>query len=359
MHGRKLSRMGNNLSEEDWILRLLLGSAYFSFPIKKSYYRRSGGMILVAEDKEEADKIFDFLSESSYAVVSTLKEKKIHACNFHFVMHRYRKCEKIEKIQEFMEKTDFFPVLLVAGILPDELGEYGMIFRWRLSHYNFAKLKKLEDDLYDYGVNNTDYMLKRLKQFRTSKCMMKLRGKEKNRDTLIWSAAIGDVWKEIFRKNNMSEEEVECWFCSYLNSAMHAIAESDRIRECFDSDSAVRTCVLRAVEQGEIIVHDIRENQNLGNEILYSEDYYFIPEQLLKKICSPLLETASFVQIKKELSDSGMLESNNVGGNYTVKISCYNPETKNNERFRFLKINKKNLLTDEGLKLEDLEAIQK
>ena len=34
-----------------------------------------------------------------------------------------------------------------------------------------------------------------------------------------------------------------------------------------DSDLAVRTCVLRAVGQGEIVVNDIRNRQNLGNEI--------------------------------------------------------------------------------------------
>lgn len=354
MYGRKLRIMENNLSKEDWILRLVLGTAFFDFPIKKSCYRRSGGMIIIAEDKEETDKIFDFLAESFCSVVSTLKEKKIEACNFQFVIHKYRKCEKIEKIQEFMEETDFFPVLLVAGMVPNELEEYGMIFRWRLSQYNFAKLKKLEDEIYDYGVNNTEYMMIRLKQLQTSKYMMQLRGKSKNRDSMIWIFVVGSIWEDILRKNKMDEEEAEHWFFRYLNSAIHALEESDRLRECFDSDLAVRTCVLRTVEEGKVVVHDIREKQNRENEILYNDDFYFISEQLLKKICAPLLETASFVQIKKELSNTGMLESNNVDGNYTVKVCCFNSDTGKTQRFRFLKIHKEKLMTDEGLTLEDL-----
>lgn len=245
-------------------------------------------------------------------------------------------------------------MLLVVGILPEELEEYNMVFRWNNFEYNFEKLQKNEKILYDFCVENTDYLIRRIKQFRSSKCIMKLRRMGKNKDSIIWAAVIGEVWKEIFRKDDMSEEEAEHWFYSYLKSAIHALEESDRLRACFDSDLAVRTCVLRAVEQGEIVVNDIRNSQNLGNEILFDKNFYFIPEQLLKKICSPLLETASFVQIKKELKNSGMIESNDVDGNYTVKVCCFNFDTGKTQRFRFLKIHKENLMTDEGLTLEDL-----
>lgn len=351
--------MHNERVNGEWLLQFLLGTAFCGFPIRLLNYRNSGGIILVAEDKEEVEKIFDFLSKSSFSVVSTTeKERKISANNFEFVIKKFNRYEKMQKIIAFMESENFLPVLLVVGILPEELGEYDMVFRWNNFEYNFEKLQKNEKILYDFCVKNTDYLIRRIKQFRSSKCMMKLRRMGKNKDSIIWAAVIGEVWKEIFRKDDMSEEEAEHWFYRYLNSAIHALEESDRFRGCFDSDLAVRTCVLQAIQQGEVVVHGIRENQNLGNEIMYSEDYYFIPEQLLKRICSPLLETASFVQIKRELSNSGMIESNNVDGNYTVKVNCYNPETKSNERFRFIKISKKNLMTDEGLKLEDLDAIE-
>lgn len=347
--------MYNEQANGEWLLQFLLGTAFCSVPIRCLHYRSSGGIILVTEDKEEAEKLFDFLSKSSYSIIATaVNEKKISANNFEFVIKKFNRYEKIQKIIAFMECKDFLPVLLVAGILPEELGEYDMVFRWNNFHYNIEKLQKLEKNLYDFCVENTDYMIRRIKQFRTSKCMMKLRRMGKNRDSVIWAAVIGEVWKEIFRKNDMSEEEAEHWFYGYLNSAIHALEESDRLRECFDSDLAVRTCVLRALEQGEIVVHDIRENQNRENEILYNGDFYFISEQLLKKICAPLLETASFVQIKKELSSTGMLESNNVDGNYTVKVCCFNPDTGKTQRFRFLKIHKESLMTDEGLSLEDL-----
>lgn len=347
--------MYNEQTNGEWLLHFLLGTAFCGFPIRLLNYRSSGGIILVAEDQEEVEKIFNFLSKSSFSVVvTTEKERKISANNFEFVIKKFNRYEKMQKIIAFMESKSFLPVLLVVGILPEELEEYNMVFRWKNFEYNFEKLQKNEKILYDFCVENTDYLIRRIKQFRSSKCIMKLRRMGKNKDSIIWAAVIGEVWKEIFRKDDMSEEEAEHWFYSYLKSAIHALEESDRLRACFDSDLAVRTCVLRAVEQGEIVVNDIRNSQNLGNEILFDKNFYFIPEQLLKKICSPLLETASFVQIKKELRNSGMIESNDVDGNYTVKVCCFNFDTGKTQRFRFLKIHKENLMTDEGLTLEDL-----
>ena len=78
-----------------------------------------------------------------------------------------------------MESKSFLPVLLVVGILPEELEEYNMVFRWNNFEYNFEKLQKNEKILYDFCVENPDYLIRRIKQFRSSKCIMKLRRWEK------------------------------------------------------------------------------------------------------------------------------------------------------------------------------------
>ena len=60
----------------------------------------------------------------------------------------------------------------------------------------------------------------------------------------------------------------------------------------------------------------------------------------MKKMCLPLLETISFVQLKKEMQVEGMLVTDNVQGNYTVKIQLYDAETGLTRRLRFLRLQK-------------------
>ena len=53
----------------------------------------------------------------------------------------------------------------------------------------------------------------------------------------------------------------------------------------------------------------------------------------------------------------GMLVTDNVQGNYTVKIQLYDAETGLTRRLRFLRLQKTDFTSDEELLLEDLQKI--
>ena len=74
--------------------------------------------------------------------------------------------------------------------------------------------------------------------------------------------------------------------------------------------------------------------------ILQDTDFYYVPEDLLKKACKSLLETISFLTIKKELCATGyLLKNEGSAENYTVKLLITNTAGFSC-RPRFLKLKK-------------------
>ena len=119
----------------------------------------------------------------------------------------------------------------------------------------------------------------------------------------------------------------------------------------------MKNCTLKFILQNNTpILESYDSKDNGARQCIYADqDHYYVSEEFMKKMCLPLLETISFVQLKKEMQVEGMLVTDNVQGNYTVKIQLYDAETGLTRRLRFLKLQKMDFISDEGLLLEDLQ----
>ena len=115
--------MYNEQTNGEWLLHFLLGTAFCGFPIRLLNYRSSGGKFLLQKIKRKLKKYSIFCQNLPFLwCVTTEKERKISANNFEFVIKKFNRYEKMQKIIAFMESKSFLPVLLVVGILPEEFG---------------------------------------------------------------------------------------------------------------------------------------------------------------------------------------------------------------------------------------------
>lgn len=118
-------------------------------------------------------------------------------------------------------------------------------------------------------------------------------------------------------------------------------------------EMSVRQCIIAESKKMKIPIRDFK-NGYCEEAIMFDEQNYFFSEELLRQMCSSLLETVSFVQLKHEMANSGMLEYDTRCQNFTVRKCIFNTKKMKNERVRFLKIPKELIMSDEGLPLEML-----
>lgn len=86
---------------------------------------------------------------------------------------------------------------------------------------------------------------------------------------------------------------------------------------------------------------------------MFDEEFYYIPEKILRKACESFRDSVSILSVKRALFDSGFLCCNDAKeGNYTVKKLLTNAYGCS-FRPRFLKIKKEFFISGGSLGLEE------
>lgn len=96
---------------------------------KKCGYDLKEGIILVFEDDIQALTFLKEMEEKVEAeILYSLKDlKRIE--NYRTIVHKYRKSDKIENLYKLLDFSEVLTILVVSGIVPDELDEYAYIFK--------------------------------------------------------------------------------------------------------------------------------------------------------------------------------------------------------------------------------------
>ena len=71
--------------------------------------------------------------------------------NYRTIVHKYRKSDKIENLYKLLDFSEVLTILVVSGIVPDELDEYAYIFKmpscssddWQIMERKYKELKEL------------------------------------------------------------------------------------------------------------------------------------------------------------------------------------------------------------------------
>ena len=340
-----------------WLVESIAELAFIQMPIRFYGYGMEKGIILIADDDESALVIKAMLEAHLDAVeVKFNSKKEKRPWNYQMGVHVYNKLDKTEKLLEFLAEQEFLPVLVVCGLIPENLVGMGYAFRCMPTEEEFMEAGAGYKQFVDFAKRHVESIKDCIYKRKTSTCQMK---EEYKNDGKIWKkfAAVSRVCDLIYKSAGASEEEIRKKAELFCNSVIKEIKAMDRYEGEYDVQDAVRECFVRQAKEGKFKINRLEGNCVNGEVkgcILYDGDYYYVEDSTLRLICAPLLSTVSFVQLKNEMASTGMLEcSGNDNRNFTKKKLIWRSYGYQ-ERVRMIWIKKEALMDDEGMLLEDI-----
>ena len=331
----------------------LFAFSFFKFPLQCLGYDAPEGMILLTEDEPMSKEAIRRLTK----LLDATELKNFKMCreeieNFRLVIHRYQRGESVEKLIEFLESRRFFPIIIVGGIVPEELKGQANVVRYNLMNTqsgNFAYAKMKEKI-----IKENEFLLQDLQNLKN----MRIYQENIQRSTSafwLYLIAVGRIlWNLLI--SELGEDEADKWLAQFLAFWEKTEVDQERFLDFYDIGDAIKSRVFQMVSEKQIQVVPIDGYLEAEKkQIFYDEKFYYVAEKQLKAICLPLEASVSFLHIKRELQKSGVLQSDQTEGNFTIKKIVYDASTGEEKRLRFLKLNKEKLLSEEGLYLEDCQ----
>ncbi len=334
-------------------LQMVEALGFCRYLLRECGHDIESGIILVVEELRQAKQIIETLLETTDAVeVKTGNRWQDRPLNFQMGMRLFQKYDKVETIANFLQEKDFLPVLFVVGIVPEEIGDFGYIFKLEACNEEIAGFAEMYQEMRKTVVQKFPAILDVLGQLTTSKIFGKY-GRASNMQAVRMVIATGEIWKLTLRSMK-DEEETEMWCERYCQIMLDKVSHTDDYRGMYAVGMAVADCVFSYGRIQSLTIAALDEFLEMTAEILSDEACYYFPETLLKEICHPLLETVSFLQLKAEMYAEGMLVCNDCAKkNYTVKVTVRDKTNGEYKRIRLLKIRKEFLQTQNGMSLED------
>ncbi len=342
------------INEKNWILYAVTGASFLRFPLSRYGYELYSGLILVADNDSHAKEIERGMVRSLKAVsITRWNNKAERPENFRIVIHRYRKSDTTENLENFLAEEDFLPIVIVGGVIPEALREKGYALKATFGIKEIVIFARDYSKFQEFVIKEIGYISQELRVLKMSKKILEYR-KEGASSFKCYMFAVGKMWWcSLLEKRR--EEEMSQWMDTFIKFTETSEGDIERLDNLYSVKTAVRECIIQFILEKDISVVDIHNCVNSENQCIYTDgEYYFLSEALMKNMCAPLLETVSFVQLKHEMEAEGILVTNRVRGNYTVKILLYDAATRQMQRRRFLKVNKKDFINDEGIYLENL-----
>lgn len=335
------------------VLQMIEAMGFCRFVFRKFGYDIERGVILVVEDTWQAGEIVDaFCEAGDAALIRRKRNQEVRPLNFQIGLHLYGKLDREDWITEFLIQKDFFPVVIVAGMVPETLYGKGYIFRLDLTGMDIFEFKEMHQKMVTNVMENLEAFLYEMKNLKTSKIFRGCYTEKYPRASQI-VAATGLTWRMVLRNQN-DEEIVENWLEEYCSFLIKSLQNMDDFVGKSGEAEAIRKCVIAYIEKNNVQIVSLDEFSSSNKMIFMDAEYYYFEEALLKEICTPLIDTISFLQLKSEMYAEGILVCNEVSKqNYTLKVTCFDAINKRYIRKRFLKIRRECLLTDSGMSLED------
>lgn len=343
------------------VLQFIQAFSFCRFIFQNYGYDLEKGIVLVADDDRHAQEVADaILTTVDSRNILRYNSKTEKPFNFEIALHLYRKYDKEQELSEFLVEKKFTPVVIVGGILPEFMEENAYVFRISLKGSDVRGFEEMYKKMKMGVLSHLGHLKYEIKNFKSSKLLKQLDIDESYRRCFEIIALTGKAWELVIRESN-DEEISERWVNDYCEASAIALRTMDDLCGICDVSEAVRKCVVEYVWKNDVEIIDLYRIMDDGNEtIWYDSDYYYFTEPFLKKICKPLQNTVSFQQIKTELYEAGILVCNNTKNrNFTVKKSCFDIQTGRESRMRFLKLLKQELLSDEGMELEEIVEIKR
>lgn len=316
------------------------------------------GIVVLAEDRSDFVNIENKLLDAGGIMCKKIGKSTPNVLNHLIGIHEYSRFDKAEAILQFLAEEDFTPILLTCGLIPDYL-DNGIVVIPIFEGKNIQVQKTIQElqNFRQYAHRQPEILQRELKLFVTSDVYMRNEGGSSL--NIVLEATVA-VFCAIYRSDH-TEQETEKRRTQLRKVISYYVNLTEEQGEEYEVLDAIKKSVENELDANpQILISPCDEIEGeivkaLGNSdvILYDEDWYYFPEKIMRQACKPLSEIISFLSLKRELYEAGMLYCNNVtAGNYTVKRMLTN-SFGYTFRARFLKIRKDFFVPLGGLGLEE------
>ena len=342
------------------VLEMLGGLAFVQFLIRFYGYGLDKGIILLTDNDESAAFVRTKLKFYLEAVEMKLNKKnEDQPLNYQMGVHVYNKFDNERNLIDFLEESSFLPVVIVGGIIPECLIGKAYIFRCNPTERDFAETKTTNQALTEWikeHLNETKNVIRTTIKYPFGD-RMEQSDDGKYRILLANIEIVRQLQTRLSIHNGSPKEEAVEKLKKIRISAFNAIKTMEYYEGEYDIGDAIGPCFLKQIAKENVSFKCLEKNialDEIENKILYDDEYYYITEPILRKLCAPLLGSVSFLQLKHEMVRAGLVKCDGTGiQNFTKKkvIWCSDGHS---ERVRFVWMNKEPLMSEENLALEDI-----
>lgn len=350
------------ISIEDERLVLLLSIlAELNFIFRRKGFGLGKGILLLLDENLSEEMVIRNLVEKVGAVeVKNVKSLNTNYWNYQLKVHKFSRSDKYDELGQFLDDTKSLTAVVAYGIVPEILKDLVYVFKISekqntyISTVEFGELLGL---IKKFIRANPDLVVRELDLLKSSEFFIS----ENAHSALFASlAAAANVYCAFFRDSH-SETDTVREKEKMRKEVLRIVQEAHECEEKFDLLDAIKKSVSRYfdISHEYVIAHvdhvegEVIQAVKEARVVLYDVEFYFISDPLFKKACKLILDMVSFIEIKKNLQEEGILYCNKTKySNFTVKkvfVNAYGETC----RGRFLKIEKQFLTSYEGLTLEE------
>ena len=350
-------RMGQIAIKADEIF-LLSALAHLRVPLQSAGCEIREGVTLYLPNSGDVEKILDMLHKYGAVEEKKRKGENPQYANDKMVVVTYQPYYKEERMRAFLACRNYLPVLVVGGIIPMQLYSFPNIVyvdTQKIIFHSTQEREKMYDNFINYTHTHTPDMMEILKNF-TERYLRN--DEESHLETALLNMAnlfytyVGDCCCEYdTRKSDfiLTKYRIRT-MCRTMADLEGGEAVLDLVRRALD------TFITRHAEiQGgtlDRIEGKLREAVVKKQAILFDDDFYYIPDGILREAIAEQKLGISLPAIKHALQLEGVLVCDGTKNNFTVKkeiVTSYGEV----HRDRFLKIKREKYDKDAEISLAE------
>lgn len=314
----------------------------------------SGGIVLYIPNSNAVESVIHDIKQCGGIIGKIRGSQLPSSLNYKAVLVRCQGNHNLEIVFEFLACTEYLPLYMVSGILPDWLLDYANIILAdeELDTDSGMRLESLNDFM-NFSHSHANFIIEFLNS---------LKKIEKYKNVFVQPKlyqafyCIGLLYNHYLHVVGKALQLPINYFDELDNTLRDAIEFDD-----FDLEvmSAVYKALLRYLDaETDILIGNINEIRGelfkavkYEKAILYDAKYYYIPDELFCQAMEDEMEAdVSCRLLKSILFQEEALVCNNTRGNYTVKKTLTNIYDEK-LRGRFLKFSREKLEVGEQLSL--------
>ena len=353
--------ISNKSSQMRWLPLSIYGASFMRVVLEEEGIGSESGFILVADDEQQAKRFIHAYckaTEGNGCQLTVTNYKKEQLNNYCVGMLHLLDCSQ-GKVDDFLSSKTFFPVVISGGVLPTHLKEGYNIFRLYEEDVRYVENWVFKEDIAElksYIVKNINKLRENWKLLDSSVVMMKYGRETGNRNLFKLFLAICDT-KRCQIRAQIDEIESQNFYKYFVSSTLDRMRRIQEFADGLDLYELFPACIWNYMYDGN--VEDIQFIDEADTEtlnamydnrgIIYDDEFYYVLEDTCKIICNPILSQCSWLELKHQLAEVGMIEKTK-GGFTFQKIVLSGKETR---RIRVMKLRKDFLTNSDGISLED------